>query len=1392
MKKTNKFISILLAMAMILSLVPMNLSVSAAPDTDYNGYYKITNAGNLAWFACLVVGDTSQSGITEAEPDAKAVLTADIDITVLGERLGKSWVGIGTAEIPFTGIFDGNGYTIKGLTTDTSLTKSAVATVAIDTAKQGLFGVIGEGGVVRDVIVEGTANLSDTIKYGGICSENNGTIENVLSKITVNGGDNADVFCHTNNGTITNSFTNQTTTVASEVTVVDVDTLASGSVAYALGASFGQTIGTDTQPVHFDGTNKVYKVGDTYTNTEPTYVASVTDKDGNLIGNYETLKDAVKSAERTEGGTLTLLDNIIVTDYQYINSGKFTIDLNGKTLLHETTNTLWVEKDADLTIKDSGVGGTIQTDGESSLAILNKGTLTIESGIFKGDGGINTHGTLTFKDGEVVAAGYYAAITNYGTAYVHNGTFESVDGTAIVNNNDATIYIYDGKFSGYNAFTNFGTAYIEDGEFKGNAFAALSINDGTIEVTGGSFTGTDEEDGFYSGTPYGEFTVYDENTGSLILKGGEFPKGFSAYGVTANEVLADDYYFCDADGKKITVAEDATSIEGYVKVKEDVAASVTDKDGNLIGKYKTFEEAVAVAKANTNSTLQLLDNTAGCYVGVSSPFTLDLNGYTLDMGRKSFDIGSVLEGYDCRLTVTDTSEAKTGKITGESDIELFYVGYQASSGKLTLLNGTVENNNRFGGAVRLENKGAVEIKGGTIKNNESAEVHISKWSDNFEGSVDISGGTFPDGLEIKVNSSEYTSAENYLADLLADGYCFCDADGKKITVADDATSIEGYVQVKEHYVASVIDKDGNLIGNYNNFEEAFDVAQDTANSTITLLYNVTVEKMQVASYGKFIFDLNGKTLFCETTTTLRLQSAADVTIRDSGEGGTIQSNGETSSAIFNYGTLTIEGGFFKGDGGISIAGKLIFKNGEVEAGNYNAIRNDGTAYIENGKFESENDCGIKNVSGTVYIYDGDFSGRIGIQNYSTTYLEGGKITGKGREAICLSEGMVEVTGGSFTGTDTETGTYTGTPYGEFTVYDYGNGSVILKGGEFPNGFGANGTTADSCLADGCFWRDKNSKLIEVAANAKKIEGYVKVVKGINILTEADITLSKTEFEFTGKEIIPEIKILIDGIGAADISDFLDIVYENNTNAGTATVTISCKEDSGFTGKVIRKFTILPKKVEVNWIFNTIDADAPIMEAYYYDVNNVLIALDVENGKNTEPGIYTASVVIEDANYVAENLTRKYTIYGDKSLSGTVTSFGSKTDEVTLLLYKAGDRENAYVTTVTGNSAEYVFEKIAEGEYILEVSKNNHATRTYEVTVSAEGTVQDAKIHLLGDINGDGKVMLTDYASVLRHVKKSTSLEGYALACADVDSNGRVMITDYAAILRHVKKTDPLW
>ena len=110
-----------------------------------------------------------------------------------------------------------------------------------------------------------------------------------------------------------------------------------------------------------------------------------------------------------------------------------------------------------------------------------------------------------------------------------------------------------------------------------------------------------------------------------------------------------------------------------------------------------------------------------------------------------------------------------------------------------------------------------------------------------------------------------------------------------------------------------------------------------------------------------------------------------------------------------------------------------------------------------------------------------------------------------------------------------------------------------------------------------------------------------------------------------------------------------------------------------------------------------------------------------------------------------------------TLSGTVKSFNSTTDPVTVQLFKSGSSAAAYSTTVRGNSASYTISGIASGTYTMKVSKKNHVTREYTVSVTTGTKTQNAQIHLLGDVNGDGRVNAMDCTRLFTHVNKTQPL-----------------------------------
>ena len=174
--------------------------------------------------------------------------------------------------------------------------------------------------------------------------------------------------------------------------------------------------------------------------------------------------------------------------------------------------------------------------------------------------------------------------------------------------------------------------------------------------------------------------------------------------------------------------------------------------------------------------------------------------------------------------------------------------------------------------------------------------------------------------------------------------------------------------------------------------------------------------------------------------------------------------------------------------------------------------------------------------------------------------------------------------------------------------------------------------------------------------------------------------------------------------------------------------------------------------------------------------------------------YTGSI---QCSYVTLGREFIYTLRGTGgslgTLTGTVKSFGSTTGPVTVQLFKSGSSAAAYNATVKGNSASYTISGVTPGTYTMKVSKKNHVTREYTVSVTTGTKTQNAQIHLLGDVNGDGRVNAMDYTRLLRHVNETQPLtDAYALKCSDVNRDTRVNAMDYTRLLKHVNETQPLW
>ncbi len=183
-RKTRAFSLLLTLAAFLLPLVLLTGPARAAGggDGSYADPYQISNVNELVTFCALV---------NNGETDAYAELTADIDLGGDANEASTWWTPIGCDySCRFSGVFDGQGHTVKGLYFYDNLQYA------------GLFGCVDSGGTVKNLNVEGTVTSAhNSGKAGGVVGYNGGTVENCRSAGTVSGQDAGGVV-GSNDGTV--------------------------------------------------------------------------------------------------------------------------------------------------------------------------------------------------------------------------------------------------------------------------------------------------------------------------------------------------------------------------------------------------------------------------------------------------------------------------------------------------------------------------------------------------------------------------------------------------------------------------------------------------------------------------------------------------------------------------------------------------------------------------------------------------------------------------------------------------------------------------------------------------------------------------------------------------------------------------------------------------------------------------------------------------------------------------------------------------------------------------------------------------------------------------------------------------------------------------------------
>jgi hypothetical protein len=178
------------------------------------------------------------------------ILMNDLDSTTAGytelasstANQGKGWQPIGTEDDLFTGTFDGQGYEIR----DLFINRPGESFI-------GLFGVVGEGGVVQNIGVV-NADVTGYGAVGALMGDNEGTVSNSYSTGSVTGTGWVGGLIGANLGTVSDSYSTGSVTgdervgglVGFNEAAPVSNSYSTGSVTgrYSVGGLVGATSGT--------------------------------------------------------------------------------------------------------------------------------------------------------------------------------------------------------------------------------------------------------------------------------------------------------------------------------------------------------------------------------------------------------------------------------------------------------------------------------------------------------------------------------------------------------------------------------------------------------------------------------------------------------------------------------------------------------------------------------------------------------------------------------------------------------------------------------------------------------------------------------------------------------------------------------------------------------------------------------------------------------------------------------------------------------------------------------------------------------------------------------------------------------------------------------------------
>ena len=1084
--------------------------------------YQITNAEELKWFR-----DTVNSGTT----DIHARLLHDIDLK------NVSWEPIGTQKKPYNGTFDGNAYTIKNF-------RLGDHTKPDQISEKGLFGRIGSGGTIQDVVVKvesiGSAtnpNNFNITKCGLIAAYNAGTIRrcSVMVNYTLYVAGEIGIIAYRNNGIIENCLSAVGTGTGNPKFPGRIpDEASAAGIAYENSGTIKNCL--------FDGKLRTDGgTGDSYTAKD--YAIAQNSSGGKITNCYyyhskPRVGDATYTGELYKDG-----DNstVISKTQKVMGTGEVTwlLNENGK-------NDIWRQKaigSADISLNKSYGRVKQNTDGTYSIVTphihrLDNGTQTE----FKEVNSLDeitkdTSDTKYYCLSKDVALSEAWTAPNRDISLCLNGKSITApnDASAITVGNGSTFTLMDckqGKISGGSSGIEVtgGTFNLHSGVISGNNIGVL-LDSGTCTLKGGSITknatGVDYRDGTL--TLSGGAKVIENQTKNILLHTG---KTLSFGKLNADVRFGISVENLDSSEASIPVTDTTGGKYFNNLFPDDALANELYQENGVVWLRTQGHKAHCVCGGTHNTAIDnhteenklnfqpwnpYKENPAKPQMPTSMPAGVDgyyltqdvtlnstwspsnvvlcLNGHKMTFSGKGF----VEIPGNGKLTLTDCGT--TGKLCREGSEVYKKGGISLSTGStFDMYGGTITG---FQHGVSTDQVGGtIHLYGGTITGNETVHgAGVFCWGSSsnpstfimYGGKITNNHATYS-GSDINVKPSgggvflrEYSKFEMYGGEITGNtatygGGVYCGA-------------------IISPNTAEMILHGGKITGNTATYgggvyfkDKAFQV---TGKGKVTITDNTGNGGKNVVLFDGKIIQVTGK-LHEDTRIGVRsFHNPTDgnpITIAKATDGGWIQ-KGNFTSDIPDYGIALLDDG------------KTVQLQTHRHSWEY-IVSDDGTTITEHCTAEN---CGLPEGNGGSVIikapadnliYDGQ--GKAAVLDNTNTLISG----------VTVSEITYTKDGTDFTGTPTDAGTYTAavTVGGKTAKVQY---TIAQSGTEFSGGVKASAYVyGDPIYVTVTPKATGKAPVKKVRTFNTPQAGQMAIYEGDRQLTEAKDVTSGKELTFT--------------------------------------------------------------------------------------------------------------------------------------------------------------------------------------------------------------------------------------------------------------------------------------